>query len=171
MRSGRRFGSIYGCCRRLNGLKLRAAVEAKRKEAGRDMDGGLDRMSREGHVRVGGGVSTIRQYLRAGLIDERHLAIRPVLLGSGEHLLKDIDVRSLGYECAKYVAGERATHVFLRKRPAMRGRSAAEVSARLWILGLARGWIVLTLVMNLPRERRYRQGRPVSTASWPPTFP
>jgi dihydrofolate reductase len=67
-------------------------------------------------VRLGGGVSTIRQYLRAGLIDELHLAIRPVLLGSGEHLLNDIDMRGLRYECAKYVAGERATHVFLRKR-------------------------------------------------------
>ena len=67
-------------------------------------------------VRLGGGVSTIRQYLRAALIDELHLAIRPVLLGSGEHLLKDIDMRALGYECKKYVAGERATHFFLRKR-------------------------------------------------------
>lgn len=67
-------------------------------------------------VRIGGGVATIRQYLRAGLIDELHLAMRPVLLGSGEHLLHDIDMRSLGYECEKYIAGERATHVFLRKR-------------------------------------------------------
>lgn len=66
-------------------------------------------------VRIGGGVATIRQYLRAGLIDELHLAIRPVLLGSGEHLLHDINLRSLGYECEKSVAGERATHVFLRK--------------------------------------------------------
>src|SRR5947207_15299458 len=56
-------------------------------------------------VRLGGGVSTIRQYLRAALIDELHLAIRPVLLGSGETLLNDIDMRALGYECAKYVAG------------------------------------------------------------------
>jgi hypothetical protein len=45
-----------------------------------------------------------------------HLAIRPILLGSGEHLLKDIDLPALGYECAESVAGERATHVFLRKR-------------------------------------------------------
>ena len=67
-------------------------------------------------VRLGGGVSTIRQYLRAGLIDELHLAIRPVLLGSGEHLLTGLDLRALGYECTKSVAGERATHVFLRKR-------------------------------------------------------
>jgi len=67
-------------------------------------------------VRLGGGVSTIRQYLRVALIDELHLAIRPILLGSGEHLLKDIDFRALGYECAKYVAGERAAHVLLRKR-------------------------------------------------------
>jgi dihydrofolate reductase len=67
-------------------------------------------------VRLGGGVSTVRQYLRAALIDELHLAIRPVLLGSGEHLLNEIDMRALGYECAKCIAGERATHVFLRRR-------------------------------------------------------
>jgi dihydrofolate reductase len=67
-------------------------------------------------VRVGGGVATIRQYLQAGLIDDLSLAIRPVLLGSGEHLLHGIDMRSLGYECARSVAGERATHVFLSRR-------------------------------------------------------
>ena len=49
------------------------------------------------------------------LIDELHLAMPPVLLGSGEHLVHDLDLRALGYECARYVAGERATHVFLRK--------------------------------------------------------
>ena len=67
-------------------------------------------------VRIGGGVSTIRQYLSAGLIDELHVAVRPVLLGSGEHLWNGLDMTSLGYECAKFVPGERATHVFLRKR-------------------------------------------------------
>ena len=67
-------------------------------------------------VRLGGGVATIRQYLRAGLVDELHLALRPVLLGRGEHLLHDIDMRALGYECTKCVAGERATHLFLRRR-------------------------------------------------------
>ncbi|HEX2781040.1 MAG TPA: dihydrofolate reductase family protein [Gemmatimonadaceae bacterium] len=67
-------------------------------------------------IRLGGGVSTIRQYLRAGLIDELHLGIRPVLLGQGESLLRDIDLRALGYECAESFAGERATHVFIRKR-------------------------------------------------------
>jgi dihydrofolate reductase len=67
-------------------------------------------------VRIGGGVATIRQYLEARLIDELHLAMRPVLLGSGEHLLRDIDMRALGYECAEHVAGERATHVILRRR-------------------------------------------------------
>jgi dihydrofolate reductase len=75
-----------------------------------------DRCSRRRDVRLGGGVSTIRQYRRVGLIDELHLAIRPVLLGSGEHLLNNIDMHALGYVCAKDVAGERATHVFLRKR-------------------------------------------------------
>jgi dihydrofolate reductase len=67
-------------------------------------------------VRVGGGVSTIRQFLRAGLIDELHLVTRPLLLGSGEPLYAGIDLPALGYECAKHVAGNRAMHVFLRKR-------------------------------------------------------
>jgi len=67
-------------------------------------------------VRIGGGVSTVRQYLQAGLIDELHLAVRPVLLGSGENLFHGLDLHALGYECYRSVAGERATHVFLRKR-------------------------------------------------------
>ena len=71
--------------------------------------------ARGGDVRLGGGVAAIRQYLRAGLIDELHLVVRPVLLGSGEHLLHDIDMRALGYRCSRSVAGERATHVFLRR--------------------------------------------------------
>ena len=83
---------------------IRAALDqAKEAAGGRD-------------VRIGGGVSTVRQYLQAGLIDELHLAMRPVLLGAGENLLAGIDARALGYECAKHVAGERAMHVFLRKR-------------------------------------------------------
>ena len=69
-----------------------------------------------GDVRLGGGVATVRQYLRAGLIDELHLVIRPVLLGRGEHLLGDIDLRALGYECTGSSAGERATHVFLSRQ-------------------------------------------------------
>jgi dihydrofolate reductase len=66
-------------------------------------------------VRLGGGVATIRQYLRAALIDEMHLAISPVLLGSGEHLLAGIDAPKLGYQCTEHVATENAMHVILRK--------------------------------------------------------
>lgn len=67
-------------------------------------------------VRLGGGVSTIRQYLQASLVDEMHLAIRPILLGTGEHLLAGLDLRALHYECVRSVAGERATHVVLARR-------------------------------------------------------
>ncbi len=67
-------------------------------------------------IRLGGGVSTIRQFLRAGLIDELHLAMRPVLMGAGEALFAGIDLPALGYETVKHVAGERATHVYLRRR-------------------------------------------------------
>lgn len=66
-------------------------------------------------VRLGGGVATVRQYLRARLVDDLHFALRPVLLGSGEHLWRDLDLRALGYACVKTVPGERATHVFLHR--------------------------------------------------------
>jgi dihydrofolate reductase len=84
---------------------IQSALEQARKAAN-----GLD-------VRLGGGVSTIRQYLRTRLIDDLHLAISPVLLGTGENLLQDIDLRTLGYECVEHTAGARAAaHVVLRKR-------------------------------------------------------
>jgi dihydrofolate reductase len=67
-------------------------------------------------IRLGGGVATIRQYLSAGLIDEMHLAISPVLLGSGEHVLAGIDAAKLGYQCTEHVATENAMHVVLTKR-------------------------------------------------------
>jgi dihydrofolate reductase len=66
-------------------------------------------------IRLGGGAATIRQYLRAGLLDEMHLAIAPVLLGSGEHLLHGLDLPALGYEVAEHVATPAATHVVIRK--------------------------------------------------------
>ena len=66
-------------------------------------------------VRLGGGVATIREYLRAGLVDEMHLAISPVLLGAGEHLLAGIDMPKLGYRCTEHVATQIANHVVLTK--------------------------------------------------------
>ena len=67
-------------------------------------------------VRVGGGVATVRQYLRARLVDEMHLAMSPVLLGDGESLFHGVDAHALGYECERHVAGERAVHLYLRRR-------------------------------------------------------
>jgi dihydrofolate reductase len=67
-------------------------------------------------VRVGGGVATVQQYLREGLIDEMHLAIAPILLGSGEHLFSGINALKLGYHCAEHVTTPATTHVVLRKR-------------------------------------------------------
>jgi dihydrofolate reductase len=67
-------------------------------------------------VRLGGGVATIQQYLRAGLIDEMHLAISPVVLGSGEHLFAGMDALRLGYECTEHVPTPSTTHVVLAKR-------------------------------------------------------
>lgn len=69
----------------------------------------------EKDVRLGGGVATIRQYLQAGLIDELHLAIAPILLGAGEHLLAGINLPALGYACTEHVASDKATHVVLSR--------------------------------------------------------
>ncbi len=77
-------------------------------ERAREAANGMD-------VRIGGGANTIQQYLRAGLVDELHIAISPVLLGSGERLFEGIDMRALGYECAQFVASEKATHVVIRR--------------------------------------------------------
>lgn len=66
-------------------------------------------------VRIGGGANTIQQYLRAGLIDEMHVAISPVLLGGGERLFEGVDLRTSGYKCVQHVATEKAIHVVLRR--------------------------------------------------------
>jgi dihydrofolate reductase len=67
-------------------------------------------------IRIGGGVATIRQYLNAGLIDEMHLAVSPVLLGSGENLLANLSLLRLGYACTACVPGEGATHYVIAKQ-------------------------------------------------------
>ena len=82
---------------------IHAALERAREAAG-----GRD-------VRIGGGVATVRQYLKERLIDELHLAQRPVLSGRGENLFAGLDLHALGYAVANTVAGERAHHVMLRR--------------------------------------------------------
>jgi dihydrofolate reductase len=67
-------------------------------------------------LRIGGGVSVIRQYLMAGHIDEMHLALSPALLGEGEHLFSGINLHALGMAVERSVAGENATHVVIKKR-------------------------------------------------------
>jgi dihydrofolate reductase len=66
-------------------------------------------------IRLGGGVATIRQYLQEGLVDEMHVAISPVLLGAGEHLLSGINLPKLGYERTEHVPTSNATHVVLQR--------------------------------------------------------
>lgn len=83
---------------------IEAALE-RAKAAAKGMD-----------VRLGGGVSTLRQYLSAGLVDEMHLAVSPILLGQGENLWSGIDLLKLGYEQTEYVPSEDAAHYVFRKR-------------------------------------------------------
>ncbi|HTY00237.1 MAG TPA: dihydrofolate reductase family protein [Bacteroidota bacterium] len=78
-------------------------------ERARDSAGGRD-------IRLGGGVATIQQYLRAGLVDEIHFAIAPVLLGSGESIFSGLNLPSLGFDVVDRVATPMATHIVLRKR-------------------------------------------------------
>jgi dihydrofolate reductase len=82
---------------------IQAALERAKKAAG-----GKD-------VRLGGGVSTIRQYLQARLVDELQITVSPVLLGSGEHLLGGMDLQALGYECTEFVGSKSAAHYVLKK--------------------------------------------------------
>jgi dihydrofolate reductase len=82
-------------------------IEAALQKA-RQATGGKD-------VRLGGGVATIRHYLRARLIDEMHLAVSSVLLGSGEHLFSGLDLPSLGYRCVAHAASAQATHFLIER--------------------------------------------------------
>ncbi|HEX2613154.1 MAG TPA: dihydrofolate reductase family protein [Fibrobacteria bacterium] len=83
---------------------IREALEKARAAAG-DKD-----------VRIGGGAATVRQYLEAGLVDEVHIAVSPLLLGAGESPLNGLNLPALGYEVADKKLGENAMHVFLRKK-------------------------------------------------------
>lgn len=67
-------------------------------------------------VRVGGGVSTIRQYLSARLIDELHLAVAPVLMGRGENLFAGLDLPALGYQTVDHIAGPGVTHIAVKRK-------------------------------------------------------
>ena len=82
---------------------IEAALERARAAAG-----SLD-------VRVGGGVATLRQCLQAGLIDEMHLAVSPILLGAGEHLLAGLDLPALGYRCTESVPSAKAVHYIIAR--------------------------------------------------------
>jgi dihydrofolate reductase len=82
---------------------IHAALEQARTAAG-DLD-----------VKIGGGVDTVRQYLQAGLVDEMHLALAPVVLGQGEALFAGLDLRALGFRVVDREATEAATHVVLRR--------------------------------------------------------
>ena len=66
-------------------------------------------------VRIGGGVNTILQYLKAQLIDELNLVVSPVILGSGENLFMNLDLTSLGYNCTKHISTEKAMHLVIKK--------------------------------------------------------
>jgi dihydrofolate reductase len=66
-------------------------------------------------VRIGGGAATIRQYLMARLVDEMHVAVAPILLGSGESLLANLDLPALGYRCIEHVASDNAMHYVIAR--------------------------------------------------------
>jgi dihydrofolate reductase len=69
----------------------------------------------EQDVKIGGGVSTVRQYLQAGLVDELHFAMAPVVLGRGETMFEGIDLPGLGFRVTEHIATEFVTHVVLAR--------------------------------------------------------
>ena len=84
---------------------IHGALERARAAAGRQ------------DIRLGGGVATIRQYLQASLVDEMHLAMAPILLGSGEHLLAGLDLPALGYRRTECVPSAKAVHYVIGRTP------------------------------------------------------
>jgi dihydrofolate reductase len=84
-----------------NGIEV-ALEEARKVADGKD-------------IRIGGEVSTIRQFLEAGYIDEMHLAFAPIFLGSGEYLFAGINLPKLGFAVTQRICGEGSTHIVLRK--------------------------------------------------------
>jgi dihydrofolate reductase len=83
---------------------IEAALERARDAAG------------TAHVRLGGGAATVRQYLRAGLVDELHLVVVPVLLGGGERLFEDMGAALDGWRCVEFTPSKAVAHVRLRRR-------------------------------------------------------
>ena len=67
-------------------------------------------------IKIGGGVSTVRQYLQAGLVDSIHLAVAPVLLGTGEALFAGLNLPALGFSITEKKTTDHATHIVLEKR-------------------------------------------------------
>ena len=79
-----------------------ALEEAKKAANGKD-------------IRIGGGISTIRQFLQAGHVDEIHLALSPLFIGAGEHLFSGIDMLRLGFNKIQRTEGEQTTHIIIKK--------------------------------------------------------
>jgi len=98
----RQYRFLFSIVTALKDIKILGLERATEAANGRD-------------VRLGGGVATIQQYLRAGLVDELHLAIAPVLLGSGERLFGDLDALKLGYRCIRHVPAPSVMHVVLAR--------------------------------------------------------
>jgi dihydrofolate reductase len=67
-------------------------------------------------VRIGGGVSTVQQYLKAGVIDEMHLVVSPVLLGAGEKFFGNLDLVKMGFRVTRHVMSERVMHVVMERK-------------------------------------------------------
>ena len=82
---------------------IQAALERARDAAG------------DNDILIGGGAATIRQYVEARLVDEMHVAVAPILLGSGESLLAGLDLLALGYRCSEHLASDKATHYVISR--------------------------------------------------------
>ena len=67
-----------------------------------------------GDVRLGGGASSVQQYLAAGLLDELQLNVVPILLGDGERLFENVAGGDFRLEPVKVVSTSEVTHIRYR---------------------------------------------------------
>jgi dihydrofolate reductase len=84
------------------------ASPAEALATAREAAGGQD-------VRIGGGATTIREFLAARLVDHMHISVVPILLGRGERLWDGMEGLEKDYEIEATTSPSGVTHVIFTR--------------------------------------------------------